>query len=277
VSQAPSARRAAQRTGAKGLGAAQRWLFERVTSPLGSSPTHPSDDARWVIGAGQTSSDRIAIYQRAYFARLVECLRDDYPALEHAAGAADFEALCLAFIQAHPPEHVSLNVYGAPFAGFCATRPSPHAVFWSELARLEWAVVECIHADAEGGLDPQALANVDERHWPRVRLVPSPAARVLVSSHPVDAYYRAFLEGDRPEPPMPEPRVIVVCRRRDDVWRFALDARWAGLLRSLLDGERLESALGAAAETAGDSSAAELQAAFSQWVACGLFSGIRSD
>jgi hypothetical protein len=257
------------------LDIAQRWLFQRVTRPLGAPPPEPDADARWVTSGKLPSAERIAVYQRAYFSRLVECLRDDYPALAQALGADDFEALSLAFIEAHPPASASLNHYGAPFADFCATWSAPHAAFASELARLEWAVVECIHADAERCLDARELGTISEQQWSLARLIPSPAARLLATGYPVHVYYRAFLEGENPEPPAFEASIVAVCRRGERVWRVAVDPRFAGLLRRLMSSEPLASALASVPEDA--SAAAELQRALSEWVACGLFAGVAFD
>jgi hypothetical protein len=71
----------------------------------------------------------------------------------------------------------------------------------------------------------------------------------------------------------------VVCRRGDSVRRLAVDPRWAGLLRRLMSGEPLASALaGLPAEASpGSNAAAELERALAEWVRCGLFSGVRFD
>jgi hypothetical protein len=257
------------------LDAAQRWLFQRVTRPLGAPPLEPDADERWVVGGALPSAERIAVYQRAYFSRLVECLRDDYPAVAQALGADEFEALCVEFVETHPPASASLNAYGAPFADFCSAWPVPHADFASELARLEWAVVECIHADAERCLDARELGALSEQQWALARLIPSPAARLLATCYPVHAHYRAFLDGDAPERPAPEASTIAVSRRGDRVWRFGVDQRWAELLRRLMSGEPLASALGSLPADA--SAAAELERALSEWVACGLFAGVAFD
>jgi hypothetical protein len=260
------------------LEATQRWLFQRSTTPLGAPPPEPDDAARWVASGKLPSVERVAVYQRAYFSRLVECLRDDYPALSHALGGDDFESLCLQFIESHPPESPSLNHYGAPVADFLATWPAPGAPFARELARFEWAIVESIHADAERSLDPCQLGAIPEQEWPLARLIPSPAARLLTLCYPVHRYYQAFLEGERPEPPAFEACTIAVCRRGDRVWRFAVEARWVGLLRRLISGEPLASALAEVpAEQNAASMTAELERALSEWVACGLFAGVRLD
>lgn len=269
----------------QGFAAQQAWLFARVTGPApqdGSALTGAAREeaAHWVRGGRLPASERIDVYRNGYFARLCECLADDYPAVADALGPSDFRAVCLSFIDAHPPTSSSLNFYGAPFAAFCASWPAPFAEIASELARLEWAVVEAIHADVDAVLDPATLAAVAEQDWPRARLVPSPALRVLHTTYPVHRHYRAFLEGLSPSLPDVEPTVVAVCRRGDDVWRLAVAPPFASLLGDLSRGVPLASAL-EALESADisdpSSSPADLQRVLSEWVACGFFAAVALD
>jgi hypothetical protein len=282
----------------RSLAVVQHWLFERATRPAGASrmtvAAEPmvsrtpadalgfaeavaDDAAQWLLDGGLAAAQRIEIYRHGYFARLVECLADDYPAVSHALGREAFETLSRDFIVEHPPASASLNFYGAPFAAFCAARAGALAAFASDLARLEWAVVEAIHADAELVLAPSALSCISEADWPRLRLVPSATSRVLSSAYPIHRYYQAFLADERPTVPAPEASAVAVCRRGDDVWRIGLSPCLADLLRLLIDGAPLASAFeafdaSAARHTLG---AAELQRAFSEWVACGFFAAAR--
>jgi putative DNA-binding protein len=279
----------------------QHWLFERATRRAVASPVTPvtapeesaataadaasrahpvSDDApRWLQAGGLAAAQRVEIYRHGYFARLVECLADDYPALAYALGHEAFEALCLDFIAEHPPASASLNFYGAPFAAFCAARPGPLAAFTSDLARLEWAVVEAIHADAEMVLDPSALGRVAEADWPRLRLMRSPTLRVLASVYPIHRYYQAFLDDEGPAIPAPEASALAVSRRGADVWRIGLSPTLAELLDRLIDGAPLARAFEAFEASAACAAldAAELQRAFSEWVACGFFASVLVD
>jgi hypothetical protein len=277
----------------RSLAASEHWLFERATRPAASSgdgaiessvalamaPDSASEEvSRWVLAGGLAAAQRVEIYRHGYFARLVECLADDYPAVAHALGREAFEALCLEYIGQHPPASASLNFYGAPFASFCATRPGPHAPFVSDLARLEWAVVEAIHADGETVLDPAALSGVSELDWPRLRLIPSPTLRVLRSAYPIHRHYQAFLDDEDPAVPPPEVSAIAVCRRDDDVWRIGLSPTFADLLGRLIEGVPLASALEAFEASAPNDlpdAPAALQRAFSEWVACGFFASVR--
>ena len=259
----------------RSVGALQRWFFERVTD---ADQAASGNDERLVLGDGLPAGARVAIYRHAYVARLIECLADDYPALAHALGASGFEATCRDFVALNPPPRPSLNAYGALFAEFCSTRSDlSNAPFIAQLARLEWALVEAIHADAETVLEATALAGVTEDEWPRLRLVASPALRVLRCDYPVHRYYQAFVEDEAPVVPEREPCGVAVCRRKDDVWRFGLTPCWLGLLESLRDGAPLAEALAAFEATASERDASALQRTFGEWVAAGFFAGITLD
>jgi hypothetical protein len=257
----------------------QRWLFERVLDP---APADGEAAAAVVVSGQLPASDRVEVYRHGYAARLVECLEDDYPALQHALGATPFEALCRAFIQAHPPASPSLNYYGAPLAQFLAGRRERWSRPASELAQLEWALVEAIHAEEGARLDITALGQLSPEEWSRARLVPSPTLRLLRTQHAVADHYQAFQEGSVPSERWPAPgeSAVAVCRRDADVWRVRIPTALAPLLASLLSGTPLSTAIErctAGDETAGTAAIApeELQRAFQDWVACGMFSGVR--
>jgi len=254
------------------LATLQRWLFDRVTS---SSPALLGAGVRRISPGGLPAAARLEVYRLGYFARLTECLADDYPAVAHALGPASFEALCRAYIEAEPPRGASLNFYGAGFADFCHRR-GPALAFEAHLARLEWAVVEAIHADATATLDPAELAVLGEGQWARARLVPSRTLRIVAGDYPVYDYYRAFSAGERPSAPERSPSALAVCRRGDDVWRLRLSAPLAELLGRLAAGEPLGAALDAVSGIGATSEldASALQHAFGEWVACGCFSAL---
>ena len=248
------------------LGPLQRWFFDCVTSP---SPPLPGAGARRIVPGGLPPAQRIEVYRHGYFARLAECLADDYPAVAASLGSASFDALCRAYIEAHPPPSASLNCYGAGFAELCRQR-GPALAFQADLARLEWAVVEAIHADATRSLDAEALGALDEAAWSRARLVPSPTLRILFLDHSVYDYHQAFSRGERPAAPERAPSALAVCRRGADVWRLRLTAPVADLLARLAAGEPLASALEVVSGV-GELGVGALERAFGEWVACGCF------
>lgn len=255
------------------LAALQHWLFDSVTEPAAESAAGGLSASEVVVGGGLPAADRVEVYRQGYVARLVECLEDDYPALQHALGAGPFEQLCRDFIRENPPPSPSLNYYGAPFASYCAARPERWSVPASELAQLEWAIVEAIHAEEGERLDIAALAQLSPEQWSRARLVPSPALRLLTTSHPVAGYYQAFQEGSAVSEQWPaaEACAVAVCRRGEDVWRVGLSPTLAQLLASLMSGTPLLAALERfSTQLTGE----ELERAFQDWVGCGMFASV---
>jgi hypothetical protein len=266
----------------------QSWVFERVTAaePYADSPVAPRI-SELIVAGRLAPAARLEVYRHGYYARLIECLEDDYPALQSALGADVFRALCHDFIEQHPPASPSLNYYGAPFAAYCTQRKESWSAFAADLARLEWAIVEAIHAEEGSRLDTATLGRLTPEEWARARLVPSPALRLLRAQYPIADYYRAFADRDEessetgsgPLPlPQPEPCALVVCRREEAVWRIQLSPVLAGLLESLSTGTPLLAALeqlsASSSTAAAGATPEELQRAFQDWVGCGLFSGV---
>lgn len=249
LSAAPAADAAPQ------LGALQRWLLDVVTHPesvsdgvvraaenVASLRAHDADSL--IDGGRLPAGQRLAIYRDGYFARLIECLADDYPGVRDALGAEVFEALCKDFIVAHPPRSASLNHYGAPFAAYCAARSERWRGVVSDLARLEWALVGAIHADAERVLGADDLARLTPDDWQRVRLRPSPALRVLVLDHPVNRLYQAHIEGRPVRSSLRRRRnVLAVCRRDTELWRVPVEPVLEPVLSALCAGQPLPQAL----------------------------------
>ena len=278
------------------LGALQRWLLEVVTHPVsvGDGVIRAAEkvaslrayDADSLIdGGGLPTVERLAVYRDGYFARLIECLADDYPAVRDALGGELFESLCKDFIVAHPPRSASLNHYGAPFAAYCATRRERWCGVVADLARLEWALVGAIHADAERVLLTEALARLTPEDWQQVRLRPSPTLRVLALEYPVNRHYQARAEGGGSSLPVRRRKnLLAVCRRDTDLWRVPIAPVLGPVLSALCAGEPLPNAMaliahdperyGAVGGEVGARLLAQVRAALSDWVRCGFFAGV---
>jgi hypothetical protein len=100
------------------------------------------------------SADRVAIYARGYRARLLECLRGEYPALRRLAGDTAFDLFAADYIATHPPRRPSLYDFGAGFADHLAERAPAEArgsplAMPAQLARLERARAEVSRARSD--------------------------------------------------------------------------------------------------------------------------------
>ena len=268
----------------------QSWFFEVVTHPRGvsealtqvaSRPALASSSPATAIVDGRIKAvQRLEVYHRGYAARLVECLQDDYPVVLHALGEECFLQLAHGYIEEHPPKSASLNYYGALFPAYCDARDEPWRGFAVDLCRLEWALVEAIHASAEPVLDVDALQDLAPEAWAEVQLVPSLALRVLHCAYPVDDYLQAVREEREVDLPEARASVVAVCRRERDLFRLSLTKARAKLLSALTSGLTLNQALDVyldSPEVAGLEPSAvqgDLRAAFSDWVECGFFRGL---
>ena len=242
----------------------------------------PDDDrGERLVTPGPTlsASERLQIYNDGYFARLTECLVNDYPALTCALGEEAFSSLAREYIQQKPSGSPSLNTYGRGMPAFCQGRPEPWAAFASDLSRLEWALVEAVHAPASSAIAPDALSSIPASHWQSARLVPSLTLHVLRFDYPVGEYFQAFRDGRAPVLPAPRVSATAVYRHGLTLWRMDLTATAALLLQELVAGVPLGSAVSALERRTSDPAAREelvqtLPKWLATWVSSGFFVAI---
>ena len=263
------------------LRAIEEWFLEAVTSPCAGAELETGARRLLTRGPKLDERERLEIYRYAYRARLVECLADDYPALQIALGGERFEELCHEYIERHPSSAPSLNYFGRHMASFClseAREPFPLRRFAADLAALEWALVEVLHARVADALSPAELAAIPAERWPDARLPPSPAVRVLRSEYPVNAFFQAFKTGAEPSIPEQARSMVAVYRTDMTLWRMDLTPAMTTLLEGLFSGETLGEALGKLEQGLSEAEAAEAERSvmvwFREWVAAGFFARV---
>lgn len=258
------------------LSESEAWLVSAIT---GAEDDAAADAAAWLRpGPRMDARERLEIYRFGYRARLVECLVDDYPALAASFGEEAFEALCHAYIERYPSSSPSLNFFGRHMAAFCRETEAP--AFFSELARLEWALVEAVHSSLPEPFDFRSLTEIPTHAWADARLVRNGAVQLLHFTHPVNAFYQTWRASEAvPDVPKPAPTTTAVYRRGLRLWRMDLTPAMTGVLEALFD----DRTIGEALDTIG---AAELEPEafaeaersvmvwFRSWVDAGFFAGV---
>jgi len=263
------------------LRAIEEWFVSAITAPHASDRLD-ADAARLLIsGPKLDAAGRLAIYRYGYRARLVECLVDDYPALKFALGDDAFESLCLGYIERHPSSAPSLNDFGRHMAQFCReAAPLAHREFAADLASLEWALVEVLHARVAERLSSEALGSIPVEKWVDAKLPPGGAVRLLRFAHPVNAFFQAFKTDREPSPDdfTRNPSATAVYRTDMTLWRMDLTPAMATLLESLFAGRTLGATLETleVGLTPEDAAEAErnVMVWFREWVAAGFFAGV---
>jgi hypothetical protein len=284
------------------LAAIQRWLQSVIMHPQGVTAGLESDAARESIdlpaasvaeviapSEALTSVERLAIYSRAYTARLLECLSAAYPTLAHAVGTETFEALAQGYLQAHPSHSYTLDKLGTHFADFLErTRPDRDArdpedgtVGWPDflidLARFDWAIGQVFDGPGAEHLAPwsaEDLSQISPERWPDLRLIPNPSLWVLNFRYPVNVFFSAVRAGESPRLPEPATTYLALVRRDFIVQRHELSQRQYDVLRALVDGHTLGQAIErAAAEADLTRLTSELYDWFGYWTANDFFLG----
>jgi hypothetical protein len=262
---------------------AQTWFAQAVMTPESeATPIGAGEAARMLTAGPQLGAlDRLEVYRRAYHARLIECLADDYPALASALGQDEFIALCRAYIDRHPSAGPNLNSFGRHMAAFCRAEPATcrERAFAADLASLEWAIVEVIHAPSAAPLTPAGLASIELEQWANAHLIATSASRLLRFEYPINAYFQSFREGTNQRVPAPAASAALVYRSGPTVWRMSLTHPMYELLDAIAAGQSLgasiERAAAAFTDVAEEVAAGRVMVWFRDWVASGLFSGIR--
>jgi hypothetical protein len=235
----------------------------------------------------QTSVERLSIYANAYYARLLECLGEEFPVLRQTLGDETFNGFAFDYLQRYPSQSYTLSKLGENFADYLAdTRPAEAdegdvPVSWPEflidLATLEWTFSQVFDGpgvEHETLLTSDRLQAIDAEQWPAARLEVVPCLKLLEMRFPVNAYYTAMRQSE--SPPIPEPRAswVAITRREFIVRRHELNERQFALLSALTAGETVGAAIERAAAIPGsnvEQFALELGDWFREWAASDFF------
>jgi hypothetical protein len=259
----------------------QRQLWRLVTAPEDLAG-EPGPHALLQGSAELTAADRLSVYANAYFARLHDALRDDFPALARALGADAFHDLVKTYLMVHPPGRPSLREAGAALPGHLAADPfaaifAGCCAYAADLAVLELAIVEVFYAPDARAVARAELAAVAPDRWPALRFALAPALRIVRCDWPVHEIRERF---DREEdgaawaaaPALaPEPTALRVFRTGERVRYRAMPRDEHDALAAAAAGETFaaicERVTGAVGEADAARRSAELLGA---WVADGL-------
>lgn len=257
------------------LPALQRWLQAVVSHAGGAEAGAASEEAAAtelgpiddviLPSTKQTSLERVNVYAHGYWARLLDCLREDYPTLRAALGDDAFDSFAVGYLQTYPSQSYTLGKLGARFPQYLEeTAPQGEdsqqgeidawLVPLIELAELERAVSDIF--DAPGGetlgfLTPDELAAISPAARADLTLTPLPTFRLLRFRSEVNDYFTALRGSTQPtEVPLADlgDSYLALSRREFVVRRHPLDREQFQLLTSLAAGTSLGEALASLAE-----------------------------
>jgi hypothetical protein len=241
-----------------------------------------------------TSFERLEIYNRQYWFRVLSAFAEDFPGLRAVLGGRRFDAMAKAYLVDCPSQSFTLRNLGARLVSWLQKHPS-----WAgsrqnlavDMARVEWADIEAFDGLREPSLKPEDLAGVNPA---KLRLRLQPYVSLLALRYPVDDLLlevrkdsddldvasNTFSERRKRKRVAavaqlkPSPIFLAVHRLDEDVYFRRLDREEFFILSALSDGKSLnaavESALRSSPIAAADR-AARVEKWFHTWSALGWF------
>lgn len=133
-----------------------------------------------------TSFERLEIYNRQYWYRVLGSMAEDFPGLRAILGERQFDDMCRAYLTQCPSRSFTLRNLGSRLEAWLRRNPRwirGKKVFALDMVRLEWADIEAFDREAEPVLRPEELRGVSASKF---RLELQPYVQLLDLRYPVD-------------------------------------------------------------------------------------------
>jgi hypothetical protein len=143
-----------------------------------------------------SSFERLEIYNRQYWFRILGALAEDFPALKAVVGSRAFEALSIAYLTAHPSRSFTLRNLGSNLTQWLAENPRfagrRHRLAL-DVTRVEWAFVEAFDGAERVPLTLDQVATLDGDS----RLALQPHLRLVALEYPADDLVLALHQREK--------------------------------------------------------------------------------
>lgn len=232
------------------------------------------------------SIHRLRIYSNAYFARLLEVLSGEFPALAHTLGDELFAEFAAGYLQQHPSQSYTLAELGVKLPEhLAATRPERESTDpdWADFL-IDLATLERIYSEVFDGSGVESVTvwrgtDLDPTtpdRWAEGHLVFAPCVRLVTLRFPVHEYITAVRRKEAPEMPAPSPTYLVVSRRDYVVRRVPVPLTEFRVLSELFQRKSIAEALAHVwsadvPTTDVQRSAQQVHDWFRSWTAAGYF------
>lgn len=248
----------------------QRLFWESVTVQPGRDSIAPGF-VRLVRGCDDDDrKTRILVYSDAYFLRLRDVLREDFPRVAALLGEHQFDEVVKGYLEAFPSSWFSVRQLGHALSGFFRNRTDlPECL--ADLAELEWARVEVFDApDAESATIGD-LVSVPPDAWPALRFSTIPALQTLRAQYPVHQLW----SGDESLDVAAANTSIRVWRANEcRVFHSPMDERESAALRKTISGEPFAAICETFADLPEMQAAQEATAILARWIEDGIIARI---
>jgi len=164
-------------------GMQSRWTDGRLTKEIAAQFIKPNDRL--------TSFERLEIYNRVYWFRVLDCLYDDYPGLRAILGEKKFMRLATAYLAKYPSSSFTLRNLGQHLEKFLREEPrwiAPNEELARDMTRFEWAQVVAFDDAAEPSITTDDVLDTPAS---KLRLRLQPYLSLLELNYAVDKFLLA--------------------------------------------------------------------------------------
>ncbi|HKD78472.1 MAG TPA: DNA-binding domain-containing protein [Candidatus Angelobacter sp.] len=241
-----------------------------------------------------TSVERLEIYNRVYWFRILSSLADDFPGLRAVVGQETFDKIILAYLTELPSVSFTLRDLGSRLEEWLRRHPefiAEREQIALDMVRLEWTDIEAFDAAALPKLTQEELQSLGED--PVFHLQPN--LFLLDLGYPVDELLLKIRETEEPETdiasnvvimehsdqpekhyklPQAKKTYLAVHRQEDTVYFKRLKPEAFALLRALQQGKPLSQAIESSVDWSGkklERVMEQLHDWFANWSGLGWF------
>lgn len=223
------------------LSAVQRWMHDALVFP--DKTEHARIDQYISSTSKQDARQRLGVYQRSYYLRILQCMREQFPALCHALGETLFTDFAREYLRTCPPESYTLYDLGRRFPGYLQEScPEEDADsywvrFMLDLARYERRLFVLFDAP---GSESEPAAELCTRD---ADLQLQSCFALDAYQFPVAWYYHEVRKGNQPEVPPPQHTLLAMVRTNFLTHTYPLREPQYWFLRQLQSGCTVDEAI----------------------------------
>ena len=167
-----------------------RW---RMQSRRGDEGDGRSEAAEFIKPNDRLSSfERLEIYNRQYWFRLLDCLYEDYPGLLAVLGERRFLKCVRAYLVRHPSDSFALRDLGSRLEQFLRDEPQwshPREALALDMVRFEWAQVVAFDGPSKPPITTDEILDTPSD---KLRLALQPYLSLLKLQYAVDDFWVAL-------------------------------------------------------------------------------------
>ncbi len=265
----------------------KRWIDGRPMEEAAADFIKPNDRL--------SSFERLEIYNRQYWFRVLDCLWDDYPGLRAIVGRRKFMKLITAYLERYPSDSYTLRDLGNRLEEFLREEPqwaAPREELALDMARFEWAQIVAFDGPSKPPITPDDILDTPAA---TLRLGLQPYLSLLELEYAVDDFLIAVkkresdvLRGEasnavgsaptararrKPIRPPKRAKVYLVVHRHDNMLYYKReDPEAFAILSALARGATLENACADAVAPSNRTNidwAAQIKEWFDDWAVLG--------